>query len=119
MERSLEVKALPMIGSVLAWGLISAQASVASPQQPPMNNFDFAFYTCAEGGAFQISYDSDTPTKATLTTSLNNTQYELVRAPVDQGVQFSKGAVKFWTDGKTVVVDGTKARFKDCKRKGQ
>lgn len=115
MERSLEVKALPVVGGVLALTLIWAQASAASPKQPPMNNFDFAYYTCADGGAFQMSYDSSTPKTATLTTSNNNRRYELERTPVDQGAQFAKGPIKFWTDGKSVVVDGTQVAFRKCK----
>lgn len=113
------MKALPMVGSVLAWGLISAQASADPQKQPPMNDFDFAFYTCAGGDAFQVSYDSDTPSKATLATNNNNKRYELARKQVDQGVEFSKGGVKFWTDGKTVVFQGTPAQYRDCKLKSR
>jgi membrane-bound inhibitor of C-type lysozyme len=90
-------------------------AAAPAPMQPPMNNFDFAFYTC-DNGAFQISYDSETPTAATMTTSDNNRQYELTRKPPGDGVQFSNGAARFWTDGRKVVVEGTKDRLENCKR---
>lgn len=100
----------------LAAGLIATAASGAPKMQPPMNNFDFAFYTC-EGGAFQITYDSDTPTSATMTTSDNNKQYVLARKPTDDGVQFASGAARFWTDGRKVVVEGTRAHLENCKRK--
>jgi hypothetical protein len=117
MERSLKVKALPMVVSILASGLVSAQASAAAPKEPPMNDFDFAFYTCAGGDAFQVSYDSETPTKATLTTNNGGKRYQLERKPADQGVEFAKSGVRFWTDGKTVVFEGTTARYRDCKLK--
>jgi len=32
-------------------------------------------------------------------------------------VEFSAGGAKFWTDGKTVVLEGTKTAFKNCKIK--
>jgi membrane-bound inhibitor of C-type lysozyme len=111
------MKGSAMVGGALGWRLISASAIAASSLQPPMNDFDSAFYNCANGGAFEISYDSDTPTTATITTNDQNRQYVLKRAPADNGVQFSNGAAKFWTDGKTVVVEGTRQPLKDCKRK--
>ena len=98
-------------------GCIAATALAATPMQPPMNNFNFAFYTCGDRGAFQISYDSDTPKVATMTTNDNNKQYVLTRKPVADGVQFSNGAARFWTDGKKVVVEGTATRLENCKRK--
>ncbi|HSV04740.1 MAG TPA: hypothetical protein VLI41_16205 [Phenylobacterium sp.] len=113
------MKALPMIGGVLVWSLWSSAAMSEAPKQPPMNNFNFAFYTCAQGGAFQVDYDSATPKEATLTTSNNNTRYVLTRGSGDEGVQFSKGAVTLRTSGRTALVEGTKIPFKDCKLKSK
>ena len=46
--------------------------------------------------------------------------YELKRAPAAaSGFEFTAGAAKFWTDGKAVVVDGTKTAFKNCKIKAK
>lgn len=98
----------------LAASLIATAASGAPKMQPPMNSFDFAYYNCT-GGAFQIAYDSATPTSATMTTSDGNRRFELARKPTSEGVQFANGAVRFWTDGKTVVVQGTAAQLQDCK----
>jgi membrane-bound inhibitor of C-type lysozyme len=94
----------------------SAAAAASGPMQPPMNNFDFAFYTC-DGGAFQIAYDSTAPKSATLTTNDDNKQYVLARQPVANGVQFASGAAKFWTNGQKVVVDGTAPPLRDCRMK--
>src|SRR5215469_13676448 len=100
---------------VLAVACLATAAKAAPQMQPPMNNFDFAYYTCA-GGAFQIAYDSDKPTLATMTTSDNNRHIDLTRKPTADGVQFANGAVSFWTDGKTVMVQGTAAQLQNCKR---
>lgn len=96
---------------------IAVAAVAASPMQPPMNAFDFAFYTCDDGKAFQIAYDSDTPKSATMTTSDNNKRYVLTRKSAPGGAQFTNGAARFWTDGQKVVVEGTAARLENCKRK--
>lgn len=106
------------LGLGLALGCMATAAAAAAPMQPPMNGFDFAFYTCDDGRAFQISYDSDTPTSATMTTSDNNRQYALTRTHAPEGVQFSNGAARFWTDGRKVVVEGTANRLENCRRKG-
>jgi membrane-bound inhibitor of C-type lysozyme len=111
------MKGSSMVGGALGWWLVSASAIAASSMQPPMNEFYSAFYNCADGGAFAVSYDSETPTTATITTNDQNKQYVLKRAQADNGVQFSNGAAKFWTDGKSVVVEGTRQPLKDCKRK--
>ena len=58
-------------------------------------------------GAFQVTYDSEAPRVATLTTNDNNKQYVLNRRPVADGAQFSSSAARFWTDGRKVVVEGT------------
>lgn len=111
------MKALPMVGGVLVWFLCSPLAATASPKQPPMNNFNFAFYTCADGSAFQVTYDSTTPTKATLTTNNNNRQYVLTRTSSAAGLQFAKGPVSFQPNGRTALIQGTKTPLKGCKLK--
>ena len=93
-----------------------AVSAMAAGMQPPMNNFNFAFYTCDDQGAFQVTYDSETPRVATLTTNDNNKQYVLNRRPVADGAQFSSSAARFWTDGRKVVVEGTAKRLENCKR---
>ena len=108
---------MPVIAAGLATVCGPRPGMAAPPKlQPPMNQFDFAFYVC-EGKAFQISYDSDTPKSATLTTSDNNKQYDLTRKAVPDGVEFASGPVRFWTDGKKVVVEGTASPMQDCKMK--
>jgi len=111
------MKALPMVGAVLAAGLVGRAAMAGPAMQPPMNDFNDAFYTCEDGHAFMISYDSDRPTTATMTTSDDNKQYALKRDPVASGVQFSGDAASFWTDGKQVRVEGVNAHLRDCQRK--
>jgi membrane-bound inhibitor of C-type lysozyme len=109
---------LPFVPAVLAAGSIATIAIAAPPRmQPPMNQFDFAFYTCDGAGAFQVTYDSDTPTVATLTTNDKNKQYVLTRRRTAGGAQFSNGAASFWTDGRKVVVDGTATPLQNCKMK--
>ena len=105
---------LYLIGAALA-ACAAGPATAASPVQPPMNSFNSAFYTCDDNGAFMVSYDSEKPEHAAVTT--NQTRYKLKRDTVTEGVQFSDGAVKFWTDGKTVVMDGTQVPFRNCKMK--
>lgn len=97
--------------------LYMTQAVAAPGQQPPMNSFNSAFYTCSEGGAFSVSYNSERPTEATITTSNNNHKYDLKRTQVAGGVQFSNDTVKFWTDGKAVVLEGTAMPYRECKIK--
>lgn len=112
------MKSLLIVCGALA-GLLSAESSfAASPMQPPMNNFNEAYYTCDADGAFLISYDSNKATTATITTSNNNKRYALKRAAVATGAQFSGDGVKFWTDGKMVVVEGTQIPLLNCKLKG-
>jgi len=94
-----------------------AAAPAAGGMKPPMNDFNQAFYRCDGGGAFSMSYDSDDPQKAEMTTNDDNRPHELKRTPSSSGVQFSAGAMRFWTDGKTVVAEGTKTAFKNCKMK--
>jgi hypothetical protein len=83
----------------------------------PMDDFNNAFYTCDAGGAFLMSYDSDRPSEATMTTSNNSKRYDLKKAKVAEGVEFTDDHVSFWTDGKTVVVKGTEVPLNNCKAK--
>lgn len=108
---------LPMVGAALAAGVVWAYAATAQAMQPPMNNFNDAFYTCENGAAFMISYDSDRPASATMTTSNDNKQYVLKRDTVSDGVQFSGDAAKFWTDGKKVRIEGAQTLLLDCQLK--
>ena len=122
------MNALP-IGRVL-FSLVLSAGALAGPvgaqpaatpapagMKPPMNDFNQAFYRCDNGGAFSISYDSDTPATAEITTNDDNRPHVLKRTPSPSGAQFTGAAARFWTDGKTVVVDGPKAAFKNCKMK--
>ena len=102
-----------LAAALFAWS--SAQAGTL--KQPPMSDFNTAFYNCDNGAAFAVSYDSRAPKTATVTTSNNNRQYTLTRTPVADGVQFTGGGVRFWTDGKAVTVEGTQARYEGCKLK--
>ena len=108
--------ALKVVPASLAIGCIAAGSMAAATIQPPMNDFNFAFYTCDGQGAFQISYDSDAPKVAKMTTNQNNKQYVLTRKRAAGGAQFSDGVARFWTDGKRVVVEGTATRLDNCKR---
>jgi len=109
---------------VLAAGLLArpapadapASAPAPAPMQPPMNTFDYAYYDC-EAGAFEIDYDSDTPTQATIITS--NQKYALTRTASSSGVEFAGRGVKFWTDGKKVSVQGTAIPLANCRLKGK
>jgi membrane-bound inhibitor of C-type lysozyme len=85
--------------------------------QPPMNDFSQAFYRCDGGLAFMMSYDSDQPKTADMTTNDDGRHYALKRSTAQNGVEFSGSGAKFWTDGKTVVVAGTKSAFKNCRIK--
>jgi membrane-bound inhibitor of C-type lysozyme len=110
--------ALTVVPAGLALACIAGGAALAAAaMQPPINNFNFAFYTCDGLGAFQVTYDSDAPKVATLTTNDNNKQYVLTRKRTADGAQFSAGAARFWTDGRRVVVEGTATRLENCKRK--
>ena len=105
------------IGAAAALGVFPTPAFSDAPMQPPMNSLQYAFYDCG-AGAFEIDYDSDTPTQATIVTSDHNRRYELKRVSSDSGVEFSGGGVKFWTDGKKVSVEGIKPPLENCRRKG-
>jgi membrane-bound inhibitor of C-type lysozyme len=116
------MNALPIVGAALALGLVVTTALAQSPptpatMQPPMNDFTQAFYKCDGGLSFMMSYDDEKPTTADMATNDEGRRYKLKRTTSPSGVQFSGGGARFWTDGKTVVVEGTKAAFKNCKIK--
>jgi len=117
------MNALPMCVAFLL-GLAAAPAATlagtrppGNTPQPPMNDFTQAFYRCDAGLAFMMSYDGDQPTSADMLTNDDGRHYGLKRTPSPSGVQFAGGGARFWTDGKTVVVEGTKSAFKNCKIK--
>lgn len=113
------MSALSVSVAVLAACLIATPAMAADPvPQPPMNDFYEAFYNC-DGGAFLVSYDSETPEHATLTTNLKTKKYELKREPAPSGFKFVSNAARFWTDGKTVTIEGADIPLKNCKMKGR
>ena len=108
----------------LSWALAAgaahgqpAAAPAPTGPKPPMNDFSQAFYRCDGGLNFMMSYDGDSPTTAEMATNDDGRHYNLKRSNSANGVQFTGGGAKFWTDGKTVVVEGTKAAFKNCKTK--
>jgi len=111
------MKAMFIARAALAAGLISAPAMAAPAAQPPMNDFRQAFYNCDDNAAFLMAYDSAKPKSAIMTTSNNNKEHPLKRAQSPTGVQFNGDAVKFWTDGEQVTVEGTEVPLKNCKRK--
>lgn len=117
------MNALPIVCAVLALSLAApptlAQPAAAHPAgaQPPMNDFTQAFYRCDGGLAFMMSYDSDQPMTADMMTNDDGRHYALKRTSSPSGVQFAGGGARFWTDGKSVVVEGTKSAFKNCKIK--
>lgn len=92
-------------------------APAAGVMQPPMNDFTQAFYKCDGGLNFMMSYDGDQPTTAEMATNDDGKHYALKRTASQNGVQFAGGGARFWTDGKSVVVEGTKSAFKNCKTK--
>ena len=112
------MRAWSVIAGILAAGAMAPPALAEPGPQPPMNDFYEAFYNC-DGGAFLVSYDSETPEHATLTTNLKAKKYELTRAPAPTGFKFASNATRFWTDGKTVTVEGTETPLKNCKMKGR
>jgi membrane-bound inhibitor of C-type lysozyme len=102
-----------MAASALA--VATATPALAADVQPPMNQFSQAFYRCDSGEAFMMTYGSDAPQQAQMTTSNDNKTYRLKRTPVGAGVEFSGGPVRFWTDGSDVRVEGTQLPFRNCK----
>lgn len=111
------MKSFALLYLGLALGLTASAALAAPPKQPPMNDFNQAFYKCEGADAFMMSYDSEDPQSATLAGNHDGKRHQLKRAPSETGVQFSGDHVTFWTDGKTVRVDGATAPFKNCRMK--
>lgn len=99
----------------------AAPVALAQPApagfQPPMNDFNQAFYKCDGGGAFMMSYSADDVAKAEFSGNDGGKPHELKRVPSKDGAEYTGGGVRFWTDGKTVVVEDAKAPFKNCKMK--
>ena len=121
LSKGLASQILAILALGLAAGPVLAQAPPAPPAassgvQPPMNDFNQAFYRCDGGAAFNMNYDSDQPTKVELTANDGSKPVDLKRTPSPSGVEFTAGAEKFWTDGKTVTVEGAKTAFKNCKK---
>ena len=99
--------------------LAAGGPALAQPaaMQPPMNDFDQAFYRCDGGEAFMMTYDSEQPQKADMVTNSDNRHYQLKRTEPKNGVEFSGGGAKFWTDGKSASMESSKGSFKNCKTK--
>jgi membrane-bound inhibitor of C-type lysozyme len=95
----------------------AATPSLGASSQPPMDQFNNAFYNCDNNGAFLMSYDSSKPKTAAMTTSNNSKRYEMKRTDAPTGVKFSSGDTSFWTDGTTVTVEGTEVPLQNCKIK--
>ena len=112
------MSALRPVFAFLITVVVAAPAWAAPPAQPPMNQFYQAFYRCDGGEAFMMSYDSEQPASAQMVTNSDNRHYELKRTDEPNGVVFKSGAAKFWTDGKSVTLEGTKAAYHNCKMKG-
>ena len=109
--------ALPMARAAAVLLALAAGPALAQPAplQPPMNDFDQAFYRCDGGEAFMMTYDADQPTAAEMVTNSDQRHYKLKRSDSKGGVEFSGAGVRFWTDGKTVAGETPKAAFKNCK----
>ncbi len=98
-------------------GLAGSTAVAAPATQPPMGQFNGAYYTCDQGQAFAVSYDSSNPKTATVTTSNNNKRYQLKRVAGSAGDEFSNGAVDVSLSGDTAQVRGTALTLSGCKLK--
>jgi hypothetical protein len=113
------MNAVRVVCAVIALGVGGSPAlAQTGPMKVPMNDFNQAFYRCEAGGSFMMSYDADDPAKAEMAGNDGAKPHELKRVPTSNAVEFTGGGVKFWTDGKTVVVEGAKAPFKNCKKAG-
>lgn len=110
------MKAVFLARAALAAAMISAPAMAAPVAQPPMNDFRQAFYNCDNDAAVLMAYDAAKPKAATMTTN-GNKEHALKRVATQTGVQFADGAVKFWTDGEAVTVEGVETPLTNCKRK--
>ena len=94
-----------------------ANAPLAMAEEPPMNNFNSAYYSCDNDAAFQVNYDARRPKEAELTTSNNNKTYTLKRTPAKDAATFAADAVKFSVKADGVTVEGTEIALQNCKRK--
>ena len=110
------MKSFALICLSFALGSTAEPALAAPPTQPPMNDFSQAFYKCDGGDAFMMSYDAEDAKTATLAGNHDNKRHELKRMPSDSGFQYAGDHMTFWTDGRTVRVEGSVA-FKNCKIK--
>lgn len=54
-----------------------------------------------------------------MTTNDNNKEYVLTRTDAASGVTFANGSTRFWTDGKTVEVEGTRQDVQRVQVKAQ
>lgn len=108
---------LKTLALAVAAGGLSSAAALAASTQPPMGQFLGAYYTCDQGQAFEISYDSANPKGATVTTSNNDARYMLKRVAGAAGPQFSNGAVSISVTGDNAQVQGTAIKLTDCKLK--
>jgi membrane-bound inhibitor of C-type lysozyme len=97
-------------------GLLTSGLATAA-MQPPMGTFEGAFYTCDEGQAFQVSYDSKDPKSAKVTTSNQNKQYDLKRVAAPDSAKFSNGTVNVSVFGEGAKVEGTEIKLTGCKLK--
>ena len=111
------MKTLALVASCLVAGLIAGSTQAAPDAQPPMNDFNFAFYICDGGASFMMAYDASPPTSAAVTTNDDSRTRHLKRAPDDSGARFEGEGVTFWTDGKAVRVKGTQKPYPNCKLK--
>lgn len=97
--------------------LSSALAASAAGIQPPMGDFDGAFYACDQGRGFQISYDAKDAKTATVTTSDNNAEHQLKRVSSTQGPEFSDGTMTVDVSGQGAQVQGARIALTGCKLK--
>lgn len=121
LPRVTASRVLAALALVLTAGPALAQPPPPAPApdgaKPPMNDFYQAFYRCDGGAAFSMNYDSDQPTTVEMTANDGSKPIALKRSPSPSGVSFTGGGAKFWTDGKTVRVEGAKSAFNNCKMK--
>ncbi len=111
------MKTLPIVVACIAVGLIAQPTNAALGAQPPMNDFNFAFYICDGGASFMMTYDANPPTSASMTTNDDNRTRQLKRAADNTVARFEGDGVTFWTDGKVVRVQGTRKPYPNCKLK--
>ena len=111
------MKTLALVSACLVAGLMAGPTLAAPDSQPPMNDFNFAFYICDGGASFMMTYDASPPTSARITTNDDNRTRQLKRASDDAGARFEGEGVTFWTNGKTVRVHGTQKPYPNCKLK--